>query len=676
LPAQTACERLNTYAAADTQRVRLLSDCAWDITESQPLEAAAKLWEAIALARRLNFLKGEAAAWNGLGVVAETQDSLLRAIEYYQYALALRQSLGDAKSVASTLNNIAVVHEYLGDFGEALKTHRESLRIVEALGDKPRMARAHLNLSGVFEEEGAYPEAYEQVNAARAIFEELRDSASIAKCYTLLGHIRFELEMYSESMRWYELALRAKERLGDSATIANAISDLGNVLDEMGNQDSSRAAVQLYLRALSIRQSLDDQAGIAALYNNLGIAYKHLGQYEKGWDYLRRALAMRTAAADQPGLMEVYNSIGDVVYGQKKYREALAWTERYFKIAQAIGDQKFIQKAYKDFAKIYASMGDFATAYEYRVQYDELRYKRLDEARARDFERKDVLFSEGKKEREIERQRSELALRDAQIGRSRTTRNALIGGAFLLVLLIGLLMSRNRIRARANRLLAAQNEAIERERQRADGLLKNILPAAAAEELKQHNVVQPTRYESVTVLFSDFKGFTTIAEQLTPEDLVTELDECFRLFDSIVERYNLEKIKTIGDAYMCAGGLPTPNETHASDMVHAALDMLRELADLMVQKKAEGKPVFEMRIGIHSGPVVAGVVGSRKFAYDIWGDTVNTAARLEQGGEPGKINISGATWEQVRSEFACTFRGNLPAKNKGEIPMYFVDNQR
>ena len=202
------------------------------------------------------------------------------------------------------------------------------------------------------------------------------------------------------------------------------------------------------------------------------------------------------------------------------------------------------------------------------------------------------------------------------------------------------------------------------------------MPEKTAEELKLRNTVQPVRYESVTVMFTDFKGFTKIAEQVSPEELIQELDDCFRLFDTIVEKYGLEKIKTIGDSYMCAGGLPSPNDTHPVDMVNAALDMLHGLGLRMQQNAVKGKPVFEMRIGIHTGPVVAGVVGSHKFAYDIWGDTVNTAARLEQGGEAGKINISETTYQRVRHLFDCTFRGKLAAKHKGEIEMYFVDGRR
>ena len=670
LPAQStvadSLARLLAINPADTHRVSLLVDYAWEINESQPMDASIRLREAIALAQKLHFNQGESGAWNGLGVTYEILDSIPKAIEYYQKALAIRERLNDRKGIASQHNNLGNAYEMLGEYDKALVARRESLRIVEELGDSIRIARAHLNLGSLFETMGLYPEAYEQTNAARQVFEANSDSASLAKTYTTLGHIRYELDMPEEARRWYTEALRLYQRLGKKEKIAHAMSDLGNVLDDMGDKDSTNLAIQLYRQTLSIHLESDNQSGLAAVYNNLGIAYKHLGAFDEAMRWLQQSLNIRTKLADQPGLMEVYNSIGDVTFGQKKYQEALDYTKRYAQIAEAEGDGKYVQKSYKDFSKIYAALGDWSRAYEYRVKYDEYRYSRLDEARAKDFERKEVLFSDGRRQREIDRQQNELE-------KAQTRAWALIGGALLLAIFVGLLYNRNRQRARTNRELSAKNDAIQHERERADTLLKNILPEKTAQELKLNNAVLPVRYESVTVLFSDFKNFTQIAEQLSPEELVAELDHCFRLFDHIVEENGLEKIKTIGDAYMCAGGLPEPNQTHAIDTVRTAIEMQRGLHNLMEKNALEGKPVFEMRIGIHTGPVVAGVVGSRKFAYDIWGDTVNTAARLEQGGEPGKINISQTTWDEVQHEFACNFRGKLAAKNKGEIAMYFVE---
>ncbi|MCB1325357.1 MAG: GAF domain-containing protein [Spirochaetales bacterium] len=214
---------------------------------------------------------------------------------------------------------------------------------------------------------------------------------------------------------------------------------------------------------------------------------------------------------------------------------------------------------------------------------------------------------------------------------------------------------------------------VQLEREKSDELLLNILPAEVALELKETGAVQPLGYERVTVLFTDFVGFTKIAETMAPEDLIRELDGCFTQFDEIAARFGLEKLKTIGDAYMCAGGLPLANRTNAIDACLAALEFQAFMNQMKSIKGGLGLPFWSLRIGLHTGPVTAGVVGKNKFAYDIWGDTVNTASRLESTGSPDRINISAATYQLVRDFFRCEFRGPIEAKGKGQIDMYFLE---
>jgi class 3 adenylate cyclase len=212
------------------------------------------------------------------------------------------------------------------------------------------------------------------------------------------------------------------------------------------------------------------------------------------------------------------------------------------------------------------------------------------------------------------------------------------------------------------------------EKRNADELLLNILPLDVAEELKSKGHSEARQYDKVTVLFTDFLGFTHLSEQLTPEELVNDLNLCFSAFDEITEKYGIEKIKTIGDAYMAAGGLPTPNLTNAKDVVLAALEISDFIEDGKSRKIANNQPYFEIRIGVNTGPLVAGIIGVKKFQYDIWGDTVNTAARLETNCLPGKINISQSTYELLKddSDFEFERRGKISTKGKGEIEMWFV----
>lgn len=214
---------------------------------------------------------------------------------------------------------------------------------------------------------------------------------------------------------------------------------------------------------------------------------------------------------------------------------------------------------------------------------------------------------------------------------------------------------------------------VQNEKAKSDKLLLNILPEPVAHELKEKGIVTPVFYEQATILFTDFKGFTQIAQNMTPQELIKELDSCFSQFDYIAERYQLEKLKTIGDSYMCASGLNTINKSHALNAALAGLEIKYLMDQVKSIKTSLGFPYWELRIGIHSGSVMAGVVGEKKFAYDVWGDTVNTASRMESSGEAGKVNISESTYELIKPYFEFTFRGEVEAKNKGKIKMYFID---
>ena len=220
--------------------------------------------------------------------------------------------------------------------------------------------------------------------------------------------------------------------------------------------------------------------------------------------------------------------------------------------------------------------------------------------------------------------------------------------------------------------LQAKTIELEEEKRRADDLLKNILPAEIVEEIKLEGSVKPRFYNEVSILFTEFCGFDQITSETEPALLLQELNEVFEKFDAIVQRHNLEKMKTIGDSYMIASGVPNSVKDHAEKLVQAAIEM----RDYILNRNIEKEIKLEMMTGIHTGPVVAGIVGMRKFTYDVWGDTVNIASRMTSGCEPQKINISGATHSLINNKFNCEYRGKLNAKGKGEIDMYFVESSK
>ena len=257
-------------------------------------------------------------------------------------------------------------------------------------------------------------------------------------------------------------------------------------------------------------------------------------------------------------------------------------------------------------------------------------------------------------------------------------------GFILVVAFLVYAVNRLKITRRQKKTIENQKEEVDKayvnlniEKAKGEELLLNILPEEIADELKEKGAADAKLMDNVTVLFTDFKGFTELSEKLSAKDLVSEINTCFSAFDRIMDTYHVEKIKTIGDAYMAAGGLPVPNDTHALDVIHAALDIHSFMLNLAEEKKRKGEPFFEIRIGVHTGPVVAGIVGVKKFQYDIWGDTVNTASRMESSGGVGKVNVSTSTYELIKDNpnFDFESRGEIEAKGKGKLQMYFVEKK-
>ncbi len=686
------------YTPKDTLEVILLNDLAWELKVAAPEEALQLLKNAVQRSHQLSYPKGEAQAYNNQGVVEAIRGNFELATEHYQKALILRQQLNDQKGVASLYNNIGNLQESLGNYEEALDNYNQSLRLRESLKDSLRIGRISYNISLLYEAIGNYPNALGFIFKHLEISERLGDKYEIAQAYNQIGNIKFELERWEEALSFYQKALELRKTLDDEYELAFAFNSMGIITDQLGESkfeankvdtafSRSQEALAYYSQALAIYRSLDEQESIAAAYNNIGLVHKNRGSYflsqaqkkkaadsfVEALDYLEKSLKIRESLNDQKGIMEVYNGIGDVKRRQQKTAEALQYCKAYLAIAEKINDQKFIQKAYKDLSRIYAEQQKFKLAYNFRKQYDELRYQRLNEKRIKDNERMEITYSDGKKQQAIERQRQALQLQAIELKQANTLRNSLIGGALALLLLAGLLYNRYRLKNQANIELEQKNRIIDTERKRSDKLLLNILPSQTAEELKKFGKAKAKRYDSVSVLFTDFKAFTKITAQLSPEALVAELDKCFQAFDAITSKWGIEKIKTIGDAYMCAGGLPISNTTHAQDVVQAALEIQQFMHNLKIENTKRGLVAFECRIGIHTGPVVAGIVGSKKFAYDIWGETVNLAARLESAGAVGKVNISPTTYELVKDLYQCTPRGKIAVKNSTAVEMYYVE---
>lgn len=470
---------------------------------------------------------------------------------------------------------------------------------------------------------------------------------AIADVYAIMGN-------YPNAMSYHQKAIQILREAKDSVNIASALLNAGDAFITLNQLDTAL----LYTReAELIFQKVNSQLGQAYSLGNLGMIYAKMGDNLQASENMNEAILLLEALQEYYPMAVYLNYIADIYFAQGDEGTALKYANRSLELAVRHGLKEQISDAYLKLAEIYEQAGKLKESYGYYKNHIAYKDSVKDITAVQQMANLRTDFEVSKKQIEV----------DLANQQKRNQQIIAIGTGVALILIgllaIGLF--------RRYRYIKSTNRIIEQERNRSEALLLNILPKETAQELKQHGKVQAKKFASVTVLFADFKGFTQYAENLTPEQLVETVDYYFSKFDAIIQQHGLEKIKTIGDAYMCAGGLPFSCEDHAVKVVGAAKAMAEFVA--ATRQSAEVAHTFEVRIGIHTGPVVAGVVGTQKFAYDIWGDTVNIAARMESASEPGKINISESTYLLVKEVIACTYRGEIDVKNKGTLKMYFVE---
>lgn len=466
---------------------------------------------------------------------------------------------------------------------------------------------------------------------------------SIADTYSMIGN--------SESAeKYYNDAILLLRKENDSINLASALLNAGDEYYKTGQYDK---ALINFEESGQIFENLDYQIGKAYNLGNTGMVYAKQRKNELATKSMNDAIAILEDNEDYYAISEFLIYMSDLYQEQGNLEEAFEYAYKSHELSNKFNLKDQISDANLQLSELMENAGNFAEALD--------RYK--DYVIYRD---SIINLENVQKMANLEIDKKQLEVENLQ--QKRKNQRIILWSTVGILLLTSLLAYGL---FKRHKFVKATNKIIAAEKQRSDNLLLNILPEDTAKELKDKGRVEAKKYPQVTVLFSDFKGFTSYAENLSPEVLVKTIDHYFSEFDLIMEKYGLEKIKTIGDAYMAAGGLNFDNEKHAEHMILAA----KEMNDFVNKAKHDDitDATFDIRIGINTGPVVAGVVGTKKFAYDIWGDTVNIASRMESNSEPGRINISEDTYNIVQHTFSCEYRGKLAVKNRGEMNMYFVN---
>lgn len=537
-------------------------------------------------------------------------DSYTNAIRYTHY-----EKEDDLK--AKIFSNIGTIHVDHGKFKEAKNYYLKALTHKEKLADIRNQANTFVNLGTVCVKLEEYIEAIEYYDKAIQLLKDDKNHRLLSHCLYNQGIIYNLNEDFHKALEYFVEALSSASLLEEKKLYISININIGEVYIEQKNF----VAAEKYLkRSLELCSNENYEYGTINANVLVSKMYYHENKLDLAKKYAEDTIAIDKEIYFEPhALAHMY--LGLVFLKKENDDQALKHLLKSYEIASKYHLSKTTRDLLPNLIEQYKKNKDYENAFKYLEQYDELRSAYI----SKKFDAKiaDIKYKEEKERSETERIWHE-----------------------------------------------QKNHELEKEKKRSDLLLKNILPEEVAEELKNTGAAKAILHEEVTVMFTDFHEFSKYSRALDAQELVAELHECFTAFDKIIARYDIEKIKTIGDAYLAASGLPNKNPAHAIEVAKAALEIR---AFIQERKKRLGDKAFDVRIGIHSGPVVAGIVGTNKFAYDIWGDTVNTAARFEQTAQVGTISISETTYEKIKSEIACSYRGEIDAKNIGNIKAYHID---
>ncbi|MCS6808198.1 MAG: adenylate/guanylate cyclase domain-containing protein [Bacteroidota bacterium] len=558
---------------------------------------------------------------------------------YASQAVELARALHSSE-LAASLNVLGIAYRNIGNYPKALEIFFEALTAAEQAYNRRERGYALNNIGDVYRLQGNYEWALEYITQARTIFQELHYPEGIGYCCMRLGEIAEAKQQYEDALRFYTEAWNIRRSMGDTTQMYVSLIKIGTIY--RAKREFARAK-EYYQQALAFMQNSGAHSDVAMTLGRIAATEADAGQYHKAIDYAEQGLAIAQATKTPVDIVELAFILQRAHAALRHYRKAFEYQSLYIAMRDSIAGEESIKKS--------AAM---------QVRY------------------------------EIERKEGEVKAAE------QTTRIklwALGGGLVASCVLIAILINRFRLKQRwtaeilrqqailsaqaqeielANASLREKTLLIEQERTISEKLLLNILPAEIAARLRSGEQHIAERYAHATVLFADIVNFTQLSETISPEELVTLLDAIFSAFDQIADDMGLEKIKTIGDCYMLVGGVPKYHPQHCRSIAHAAFAMLRALEAINDQHHLH----LQLRIGIHTGEVIAGVIGTKKFAYDLWGDTVNTASRMESHGEAGKIQVSEAVYHALKEDFIFEDRGFLEIKGKGTMHTWFLTGIR
>ncbi|MFN0050303.1 MAG: adenylate/guanylate cyclase domain-containing protein [Cytophagales bacterium] len=606
-----------------------------------------------------------------------------------KYTDSLKYEKTDAGKVDRL--NVISKYYYAFDIDKSLNYVNQAYLLADKINYTKGLARALDIKSIVFDEIGELNKALEFKYKSIEKYKKINDFDGLCSAYNNLGVIFFRQSEYKKAIEHYLESLSLADE--HNLVLMQAVTRL-NIGEVYLMEGELNKAMDLEEQSLAISQERNFEAEMGYAKGILGKIYIEKGYYVLASSQIKEAIKYFWNTNENTGIAEYSIEMARIHLRMNNPDSAISSLKQSIFISELLNAKIWKLKAYSQLANVYEMKKMFKQAYEYERISNLLSDSIYNEANALKSAQMKILFETENKESQIKLLIKEREKQELQLDIQKKLTYISIFAIVVISILAFTLFRNNKKRAKINRQLRQKNSEVvsqrnkldelhtekkqindqleksyselEVEKNKSEKLLLNILPETVANEIKRYGKAQPMYYNQVSILFADFVNFTKYASENDPNSITNALEDFFSHFDDICERHNLEKIKTIGDCYMAAGGLPIANDTNPSDTIKAALEILEYVK---TQK-------WQVRIGIHTGPVVAGVIGKKKFAYDIWGDSVNIASRIQTASEVNQINISGATYSHIKDITDCEYRGKVIIKNRGEIEMYFLTSYK
>ena len=532
----------------------------------------------------------------------------------YAYELLEQEAIKeDSESLVKIYNIIGIVYQNLSDYPKAFEYFEKALLINKAKGNNEDAVKNIVNIGTNYYCISDYPNSLLYFEKALYIYEEIDNKDGIAITLSNIGNVFSQISEFAKALEYYKKSLQISENCQKIEGISANLGNIGAVYNSLMDYPK---ALEYFAQALQIDEEIGNKERFSLNLGNMGVAYTLLLDYPKALEYTQKALQINEEIGNKEGIARNLSNIGNVYIQINDFNNSIEYIKKSISLSLEIGNKQLQITSLKDYSIVYEKMGDIEKAFSYYKQYIELK----DEIQSEESKNKAQQFDQQRKLEEDQK---------------------------------------------ARQLKLARFQEQER-------IFHNILPIPIANRLIEGEQTIADSYDKVSVFFSDFVGFTSLSSSIAPAELVQGLNKVFSAFDRVGTKYGLEKIKTIGDAYMAVCGLPEQFEDHQYRTAQFAVEILTVVNNLDLGENFLG---LQIRIGLHCGSVVAGIIGEKKFAYDVWGDAVNIASRMESHSEAGRIHISEEFAKAIESypEFSIVPRGEINIKGKGTMNTYWLE---